>query len=103
MAEGAGLEPVILNVECEGQDSESLFVAFLTDILFYLEVYELVALDLKGEVDVSGRVLKGQLKCVPYQGDLMGYFTEVKAVTYHMISVEKCEAGGWGARLLFDI
>jgi len=27
----------------------------------------------------------------------------VKAVTYHMISVEECEGGGWGARVIFDL
>ena len=90
-------------VECLGQDPETLMVEFLTEILYLLETEGLLVVSTIPAVHPSGTRLKAELVSLRYRKETMGHLTEVKAVTYHMILVEECTEGGWGARLIFDL
>lgn len=102
MTDTRGVRPVSsMDVEARGGDYESLLVAWLDELLFLrdtkdvmLRRFEIQALEgfsLKAtvygeEIDFARHVLKA----------------EVKAVTYHMLSVEVV-AGGVRTRVVYDI
>ncbi len=89
--------------ECQGQDAETLMVEFLTEILYLLETEGLLVISTVPAVHPTGKRLEAELVCLHYHEETMGHLTEVKAVTYHMILVDECIGGGWGARLVFDL
>ena len=88
-------------IEVFGGDREELLVNWLGELVFLLEVrrflpacFEIEAID---EHHVKARV-RGEIF------DPARHFLEreVKAITYHQISVESA-AGGWSARVFVDI
>jgi len=102
-AEKCGLVPKRISVNVKGQDIESLLVTFLTEVLYLLETEDLLVYSSSVSIAGDGLELTANFECVEYDMGKLGYITEVKAVTYHMISVEECAGGGWGARVIFDL
>ncbi len=81
----------------KGTDLESLLVAFLSELLFYLETEGIAfdAFDLQLQNDHR------------LQAQLEGSFIErrnreIKAVTFHNLSIEETESG-WQVRIVFDV
>ena len=103
VAEKCGLSPKRIAVNVKGRDLESLLVTFLTEILYLLETENLLVYSSSVSLVGDGLEMKVDFECLDYNMEQLGYITEVKAVTYHMISVEKCVGGGWGARVIFDL
>jgi len=103
IAEKCGLSPKRITVNVEGRDIESLLVTFLTEVLYLLETENLLVYSSSVSLSGDGLGLRADFDCLDYDMEKLGYITEVKAVTYHMISVEECEGGGWGARVIFDL
>lgn len=97
-----GMTQKEINVSKEGQDLENLIVEYLTEVLYLLEAKGLLVVSSSVNIEKE-RSLKGIFSCVAYSKRKLGYLTEVKAVTYHAIRVERCTDDSWGARIIFDL
>jgi len=91
-----------IELNIEGQDLENLIVEFLTEILYLLEAKNLLVISSSVNI-IEKRSLKGKFNCVDYSKSKLGYMTEVKAITYHMIRIERCIDNSWIARIIFDL
>lgn len=89
---------VLRQFRVEASDRAALLVDFLNDALtisqIYREAYDAVSIDSIGESFVEGAFLG----CT-----ISGAENEIKAVTYHGVSVEEQADGKWVALLLMDI
>lgn len=89
---------VVRQFRVEASDRAALLVDFLNDALtisqIYREAYDAVSIDSIGESFVEGAFLG----CT-----ISGAENEIKAVTYHGVSVEEQADGKWVALLLMDI
>lgn len=93
--ESLDVPAVLSDLTVEGDDPEALLVAFLTEILFLLEKSKVPrSFHLKFE----GKKLKAQLECVP----LKSLAKEIKAVTFHNLSIQK-QNGVLEATITFDV
>ena len=94
--EGSGFE-----IEAEGHDLEELLVSFLGEILYLHDAKDLVF----RRVEVlSGpdKTVKAALYGEEFDPERHTILRQIKAVTYHGISVK--ETGGrWAARVILDI
>lgn len=86
-----------------GQDLENVLVEFLTDVIYHLEVDAQLPLSSTFSFSNDGCAVIVTMDVVPYSPEIFGQINEVKAVTYHMLSIEECEGGGCGVRLILDI
>jgi SHS2 domain-containing protein len=82
--------------ESEGPDSESLLVAFLSELVYYQE-QENLAFDVF-EVQVKS----GRLKAEMEGGQIVSSDKAIKAVTYHNLKIEK-SARGYEVVIVFDV
>ncbi len=91
-------------VEVEGIDLENLLYNWLESILLKVWTDQFVPCEfkLKIEKDGEGYRLKGKLRGEPYKREKHGYKTEVKAVTYHEMSISK-EGEIYKLRFLLDL
>jgi len=103
VAEKCGLVPKRTTVNVKGRDIESLLVTYLTEVLYLLETENLLVFSSSVSLTGDGMGLRADFDCLDYDKEKLGYITEVKAVTYHMIWVGECSCGGWGARVIFDL
>ncbi len=85
-------------VTADGHDHESLLHGLLSELLFVHEVSEIFVTDL--ELVLDGLSLKGTARGCP--ASLSEISSEIKAVTYHRLSVAET-AEGWVCEVLFDI
>ena len=92
-----------LELEMNGHDLENLLIIFLTEILYRLEVENLLVISSLVNLKVEENKLRVSFECVPYNLEELGYFREVKAVTYHQLSVVNCDDGTWAAKVIFDL
>jgi SHS2 domain-containing protein len=83
-------------VEAEGPDTESLLVAFLSELVYYQE-QESLAFDLF-EVKVEGQRLKVEME----GGHVASSDKAIKAVTYHNMKIEKTSKG-YEVVIVFDV
>lgn len=89
--------PVALN----GDDAVELLVAWLGEILYLFEVRGLVP----GEFvihEITETSLRGEVRGEPFDPKRHPVEREVKAVTYHQLSVER-DNQGWRARVYVDL
>jgi SHS2 domain-containing protein len=88
-------------IEIDGKELSRLMVEWLTELLYLHEVEHLL---FKGfEVECVGESgLRAKVKGEPFQEGVHIIKTEVKAVTYHQIFVNKVN-GGWKAQVIFDL
>lgn len=87
----------IKEIEIESHDLESLLVKFLSEILYLFDAESFVFS--RVEVRIDGTRLRASLCGEKYSRERHGSKLNVKAVTYHMLSVEKSGK----LRVLFDI
>ena len=86
-------------ISVEADDLGALLVDWLSEVLYLLEVRDArlarVRVDEVGEGRATGRVVLS-----PRGSGVAG--TQVKAITYHQLKVERTDAG-WAARVYVDV
>jgi len=81
----------------KGMDPESLLVAYLNEVLFYLETERIAFQEFDLEFQGKGR-LQAQLEGAVVK-DLN---REIKAVTFHNLEIQELDTG-WQVRIVFDV
>ncbi len=80
---------------------DRLMVDWLSELLYLHDVEYLLFKEFTvGSLGEDG--LEAVVKGEPFQEGVHVIKTEIKAVTYHQIKVEK-EKGGWKAQVIFDL
>ncbi len=97
--ENTALETKSLTVE--GADLEDLFINFLREVLYLFNGEEWVVVDCK-PLQVTNKHIVVQLTGEPYISTKHQVKMEIKAVTYHGLSVKKTKTG-WVAKVIFDV
>ena len=92
---------VIRDVSVEGEDFPDLMVRWLGEILYLFEgeIFIVHSIQIKS---ISPIQLKSKLSLSSFEPKRHQILREIKAVTYHQISVDKSD-DGWEARVIFDI
>ena len=92
---------VIKDVSLQGEDFPDLMVKWLGEILYLFEGDKLIvnSIEIKS---ISPIKLESMLTLTSFEPEHHQVIREIKAVTYHQISVEKVN-DGWQARVIFDI
>ena len=85
----------------EGEDFPDLMVRWLGEILYLFDGEHILvsAIEISS---ISSIQLQSTLTVVPLKRGHHEILREIKAVTYHQISVER-KNDGWEARIIFDI
>ena len=94
-------ETVIKDVLVEGEDFPDLMVRWLGEILYLFDGEKLIVNSIKIK-SISPIQLKSTFTLSSFDPEHHQVKREIKAVTYHQISVEKVN-DGWQARVIFDI
>ena len=91
----------IRDVLVKGEDFPDLMVRWLGEILYLFEGENLIvnSIEIKS---ISPIQLKSILSLTGFEPEYHEVLREIKAVTYHQISVDKAN-DGWEARVIFDI
>jgi len=91
----------IRDVLVEGEDFPDLMVRWLGEILYLFEGENFIvhSIEIKS---ISPIQLKSILSLTGFEPEYHEVLREIKAVTYHQISVDKAN-DGWEARVIFDI
>jgi SHS2 domain-containing protein len=95
----AGVEEKALTVE--GSDPADLLINYLREILYLFNGEALII----GKCDITkcdNKKLAARLFLESYDKKKHVMKTEIKAVTYHGLSVERSKKG-WKARIIFDV
>ncbi len=85
----------------EGSDPADLLINFLREILYLFNGEALTVEDCNIQ-ECSNQRLVAKLRVEPYNKEKYSMKMEVKAVTYHGLSVERTNSG-WKARVIFDV
>jgi SHS2 domain-containing protein len=96
---GTGVKERALTVE--GSDPADLLINFLREILYLFNGEALII----GKCEITkcgNKKLDARLLFEPYNQKKHVLKTEIKAVTYHGLSVERTKKG-WRARVIFDV
>ena len=88
-------------VTVDGADMEDLLINFLREILYLFNGTSWVISHCK-ITECGNKRLKAQLMGEPYNKNKHSIKTEIKAVTYSGLNVEK-QKSGWRARVIFDV
>ena len=88
-------------IDIRGENLDRLMVDWLSELLYLHDVENLLFRGFKVEF-VGEDGLRAIAEGEPFQEGVHVIKTEVKAVTYHQIRVEK-RNGGWRARVIFDL
>ena len=92
---------VMKDVSLQGEDFPDLMVRWLGEILYLFAGEKLIvnSIEIKS---ISPIQLKSTLTLSSFEPEHHQVIREIKAVTYHQISVDKTK-DGWQARIIFDI
>ena len=93
--EGKNIRTIKQVITLEAADYESLLVAFLSELLFFLDRDELF---MEFQLDITDQKLKGRLQ----GGKVAHQLREIKAVTFHQLHIQR-DAGTLHTILVFDI
>lgn len=85
----------------EGSDPADLLINFLREILYLFNGKALIVEDCHIQ-ECSNQRLVAKLRVEPYNKEKYSMKMELKAVTYHGLSVERIKSG-WRARVIFDV
>ena len=85
----------------EGKDPEDLLINFLREMLYCFNSEGWVISNCE-IIECGNKRLKAQFMCEPYNNNKHLIKTEIKAVTYSGLSVEK-QKSGWKARIIVDV
>ncbi|MGA2526983.1 MAG: archease [Smithellaceae bacterium] len=88
-------------VTIRGSDAEDLLVNFLREALYLFNGKKWIIKQCKCSEMKSGQIV-AQLQGESYNAQKHQLKTEIKAVTYHGLSIEK-KAQGWKAKVIFDV
>jgi SHS2 domain-containing protein len=90
-------------IKTEAQDLEQLLVDWLSELLFIHTVKSVMFSDFSADVkEENGRwLLEGMASGENYDENKHPFHTEIKAVTHHILKIEKKEV--WEVQVLFDI
>jgi len=94
-------KPVRRELTFEGEDLPDLMVRWLGEVLYLFEAEKLIVRDIE-ITSISEIGLESVLNLARFRGGRHQIAREIKAVTYHQISVERKD-GEWEARIIFDI
>lgn len=91
-------------IKFSAHDLETLMHDWLSELLFLFEVEFMVFREFKVNIEKLNETYELTAECFGEELDLKRHTidTEIKAVTYHNLSVEKKD-GSWEARVLCDI
>jgi len=92
---------VIKDVSLHGEDFPDLMVKWLGEILYLFDGENLIVNSIKIK-SISPTKLKSTVTLTSFEIEHHQVIREIKAVTYHQISVDKTK-DGWQARIIFDI
>ncbi len=92
---------VIKDVLVEGEDFPDLMVRWLGEILYLFDGENLIVNSIKIK-SINPTKLKSTLTLTSFETEHHQVIREIKAVTYHQISVDKTK-DGWQAKVIFDI
>ena len=96
---GTGGKEKALTVE--GSDPTDLLINFLREILYLFNGEALIMEDCNIQ-ECSNQRLVAKLRVKPYNKERYSMKMELKAVTYHGLSVKRTKSG-WKARVIFDV
>lgn len=85
--------------ELEEEDTESLLVAFLSELNYLSETEGLIFTSFEVSIR-EGRRLEASCRGAPFGDDRQNLGLEIKAVTWHLLEIDTEE--GW-ARVIFDV
>lgn len=88
-------------IAVEGNDLEDLLVNFLREVLYLFNGKNWVVTDCR-PVEITEKRIDAQLLGEPYDPQKHHVKMEIKAVTYHGLSVKRTRKG-WKARVIFDV
>ncbi len=88
-------------VEVSAKNLEDLLVQWLSDLLFFLETQQFIASQIK-VIDMNATKLTAELYGERLDLTKHEFRTEIKAVTYHQLKIEKVN-DHWIAEIIFDI
>jgi SHS2 domain-containing protein len=98
---GISGKTAIRDVLVEGEDFSDLMVRWLGEILYIFAAEKLIADSIEIR-SLSPTQLKATLALASFEPEHHQVKREIKAVTYHQISVDQVN-DGWEARVIFDI
>jgi SHS2 domain-containing protein len=102
MVEGRSRKPPrVTEFHVKGEDLEDLMVNWLGEILYLFQGKKAVLKDVHIR-SLSPKNLHATVKHVPFDAQAYDVLCEIKAVTYHQISVKKKEHN-WEATIIFDV
>lgn len=90
-----------VRIEARAHDEKSLLIAWLSEIIYLVEVEGWAFGDFAVE-GVSGREAKGWGLGEPLDASRHKVSGEVKAPTYHMLELAE-RGGSWEAQVIFDV
>lgn len=91
----------VRSIAVSGSDREDLFVNYLREILYMLNGQGLLLKEFSIR-EIGSRHLVAEVRGEAFDPERHSIKTEIKAVTYHQVEVEK-NKGGWKARVIFDV
>ncbi|UCH25792.1 MAG: archease [Trueperaceae bacterium] len=93
-----------LDIQLEATTLETLFVQWLDELLFLTQTRNSVPVRCTPEVhpQPGGWRLSASLGTAPLEPEKQGWQGELKATTYHDLTIGKRE-GAWHARIIFDV
>lgn len=102
IVDGSDIVPrVTREIELPAEDDlEQLVVDWLSELLYIHDVEKLVFGDF--QVSIGEERLRATARGEPYSREKHGYGREIKAVTYHMLSIKRTKKGVY-IKVLFDI
>jgi len=89
------------SVDIDSDSVDLLLVRFLNEILFLWATVRLVPSEVSVD-GVTGTHVSARVQGEQYDPARREVLTEIKAATYHMLSVEQRE-DGWEAKVIFDV
>ena len=92
----------VIRLSVEGCDLADLMVRWLGDILYLFDGEHTLVTNVR-VITISPSHLDAALEAVSFNPDLHEILCEIKAVTYHRLSVTQDDDGRWRATVLFDV
>jgi len=89
-------------ISVEAADLPDLMVRWLGEILYLFEGENQWVIQTKIH-SITPVHLDAQIETIPFSSTMHEHLTEIKAVTYHQIEVNRDNAGLWKARIIFDL
>ncbi len=91
----------VWSIAVNGSDREDLFVNYLREILYMLNGQGLLLKEFFIR-EIKSRHLLAEVRGEAFDPERHSIKTEIKAVTYHELEIEKNKSG-WKARVIFDV